>query len=198
MTPSGRLTLEAFLDSRYDLPDAGQWAELEAGEVVLFEPPDLDHGNAILNFSKAVADWTTTPAAEAAGAMYACFDLGLLMSQSPDTVRFPAVSFFGGGCRFAESDKLATDTVPSVVTELASSADRRQRMESRVDAWLEWGVAGVWVIDPRARTVAQYSRDANRVELSEGDVVRGQHWLPGFEVPVTELFVEPAWWSGRR
>ena len=198
MTSPGQLTLEAFLDSRYDLPDAGQWAELEAGEVVLFQPLDLDHGNAILNFSKAVAAWTTTPEAEAAGAMYACFDLGLVLSQSPDTVRFPAVSFFGGGRRFEESDKLATDTVPSVVTELASSADRRERMDSRVTGWLNWGVTGVWVIDPRARTVSQYAPDAPRIDLREGDLVRGQDWLPGFEFLVGDLLVEPEWWTGRR
>jgi hypothetical protein len=51
------LTVDQFLDARYDLPDSGQWAELDAGRVTLFQPPDLDHGNTILNLSKAIAAW---------------------------------------------------------------------------------------------------------------------------------------------
>ena len=196
MSADGPLDLETFLDTRHDLPDAGQWAELEAGKVVLLEPPDLDHGNVILNFSKAIASWTQTPAAQQAGDMYACFDLGLVIEQRPDTVRFPAVSFFAGGNRFEESDKLATETVPRVVTELASSSERRQQMDSRVSTWLYWGVAAVWVIDPRQRTLVLRSRDKSVVSLSEGDIVRGEDSLPGFEMVVDDLFTEPEWWTG--
>jgi Uma2 family endonuclease len=191
------MTLEEFLDSRFDLPDSGQWAELEAGEVVLLQPPDLEHGNAILNFSKAIAAWTLTPAAEAAGAVYACFDLGLILHEQPDTVRFPAVSFFAGGRRFEESDKLATDTVPRLVTELASSSDRRKRMAERVDRYFRWGVGQVWVIDPRSRLVTVHSRQGLR-ELAAEDVLAGNEALPGFEVAVKDLFNEPAWWSRQR
>lgn len=197
MSPTTLLTLEEFLDSRFDLPDSGQWAELEAGEVVLLQPPDLEHGNAILNFSKAIATWAATPAASAAGNMYACFDLGLILQQQPDSVRFPAVSFFAGGELFAESDKLATESVPRLVTELASSADRRAQMPERVARYLDWGVTAVWVIDPRARSTVLHSVDASARVFQAGDILRADGILPGFEVPVAELFVEPKWWTGR-
>jgi Uma2 family endonuclease len=196
MPQSKLLTLEEFLDSRFDLPDSGQWAELEEGRVVLLDAPDLDHGNAILNFSKAVAAWAGSQEAERAGGIYACFDLGLILRQEPDTVRFPAVSFFGGG-RFAESDKLVTGTVPRLVTELASSKDRRERMPQRVAHYLSWGVGAVWVIDPRARAIGVFSHNDEPRELNDDQVLRGERHLPGFEVAVADLFVEPRWWTGR-
>ncbi|MFV0445195.1 MAG: Uma2 family endonuclease [Planctomycetaceae bacterium] len=189
------MTLEEFLDSRFDLPDSGQWAELDAGEVVLLQPPDLEHGNAILNFSKAVAAWASTAAAEEAGAMYACFDLGLILTQQPDTVRFPAVSFFAGGNRFAESDKLATDTVPRLVMELASSSDRRLQMPERVQRYFDWGVPTVWVIDPQGRHVLQRSMTGQQRDLIEGDRLTDTAALPGFDIEVSTLFIEPSWWT---
>jgi Uma2 family endonuclease len=188
------LTLEEFLDSRFELPESGQWAELEAGRVELLQPPDLDHGNVILNLSKAVANWTST---HAASDIYACFDLGLILRQDPDTVRFPAVSFFAGGERFAELDKLATTTVPRLVTELASSSERRGQMPDRVAAYLAWGVGAVWVIDPRARVVSVHVGDSEPQQLDKSQTLSGDGTLPEFAMPVADLFIEPQWWTGQ-
>lgn len=192
------LTLEEFLDSRFDLPESGQWAELEAGHVSQLQPPDLDHGNVILNFSKAIAAWTSAAAARGEADVYACFDLGLILRQHPDTVRFPAVSFFAGGDRFAELDKLATNTVPRLVLELASSPDRRSRMAERVAEYLDWGVSVVWTIDPRQRSVAIHGAAADPLQVGADQSLRGGNVLPGFEMAVQDLFIEPAWWTGPR
>lgn len=192
------MTLEEFLDARFDLPESGQWAELDQGEVVLLQPPDLEHGNTILNLSKSIAAWTASSEAQAAGCAYACFDLGLLLSEGPDTVWFPAVSFFAGGERFEESDKLATTTIPRLVVELASSAERRGQMASRVARYLDWGVPVVWVIDPRARTVHVIGRDREPQQLGEQDELSGATLLPGFRMSVAKLFEEPVWWKGPR
>jgi Uma2 family endonuclease len=184
------LTVDQFLDARYDLPDSGQWAELDVGRVTLFQPPDLDHGNTILNLSKAIAAW----AADAEGA-YACFDLGLILRRDPDTVRFPAVSFFSGGERFAEADKLATEAVPDLVVELASSADRREIMSQRVADYLHWGAGGVWVIQPKDRYVEVVDRTGAAIRLDPAMVLEGGLSLPGFSLNVSDLFAEPDWWT---
>lgn len=192
--PTRLLSVTEFLQQRPDLPEAGQWAELEGGRVVLLQPPDLDHGNTLLNLSKAIAAWTHSPLA---GNTYACFDLGLILGRDPDTIRFPAVTFFSGGRRFAESDREATETVPILVVELATSAERRQAMPQRVADYLAWGVAEVWVIDPRARTLVQHSRSGRPIARSDRDEVRDVALLPGFHLAVADLFVEPEWWLGR-
>ena len=106
-----------------ELPFGGRWAELVEGIPIVFEPPDPVHGNVILNVSKTLADYI-----QRTGIGYACFDLGLLLARDPDTLRYPAVSYFVDGPRFAESDKLFTEVTPAFVIEVASSVDRRQLM----------------------------------------------------------------------
>jgi Uma2 family endonuclease len=94
-------------------------------------------------------------------------------------------------------DNEATETVPDLVVDLASSADRRERMPQRVEEFLRHGVRQVWVIDPRARSVVIAPPQGPSATLEESDVLSGGDVLPGFEVKVSELFVEPDWWRGR-
>lgn len=188
------MTAEEFLDQRLDLEDSGQWAELEAGAITYLQPPDLEHGTAILNLAKSIAAWVETPES---GGRYACFDLGLVLQRDPDTVRFPAVTFFAGGPRFAETDREATETRPVLVVEFASSSERRRQMSARVQGYLGWGVAEVWVIDPRAKNLVRHPSDAAVRELAAEAELRDVPLLPGFRCSIADLFAEPEWWSGR-
>lgn len=185
-----QFTAEQFLDRRFELPDAGQWAELVEGVPVYLDAPDLDHGNALLNLSKAVAAYV-----QETERGYACFDLGLHLAREPDTIRFPAMCYFLEGQRFAESDKPFTETVPALVVELASTSDRRKQMDTRVEQYLDWGVRSVWVIDPRARWLSIIGPGRDPLRLSEQEMLTGEPLLPGFRVRVAELFVEPEWWT---
>ncbi|MEW4527727.1 Uma2 family endonuclease [Maioricimonas sp. JC845] len=184
------LTAEQFIEQRFDMPDSGQWAELVEGVPVFLEPPDLDHGNAILNLSKAVAAYVQQGVPG-----YACFDLGLLMGRAPDTIRFPAMCWFATGERFEESDKDITETVPTLVVDMASTPDRRRHVAGRIRHFLEWGVSTVWVIDSGEETVEVFeSLDAPR-RFSSDEQLPGEPILEGFRMPVCDLFVQPAWWA---
>jgi Uma2 family endonuclease len=185
------MSVDEFLEQRFDLPESGQWSELVEGRLVHLQPPDLDHGNTVLNLSKMLA----RHALHADG--YACFDLGLLLEREPDTLWFPSVSYFDSGPRFAETDKQVSETVPSAVIELASTADRRRPMTARARRYLAWGVQEVWVIDPAEQSV-QLVRAGQRGPArcwSCGETVAAQGCFADLELQVDELFAEPAWWS---
>ena len=184
-----QLTAEQFLDERFDLPDAGQWAELIEGVPICLQPPDLDHGNAVLNLSKALA-----PFLQQAERGYACFDLGLLLARNPDTVRYPAVSYFAEGPRFAEADKPFTEAVPALGVDMASTSDRRSQMPGRVEQYLAWGVESVWVIDSRARSVDVARAGAEPIRRTGPETLHGGPVLTGFAIQVAALFAEPEWW----
>jgi Uma2 family endonuclease len=184
-----QLTAEQFLDERLELPDAGQWAELIEGIPICLQPPDLEHGNTVLNLSKALAGYI-----QHSERGYACFDLGLRVARNPDTIRFPAISYFLEGPRFAESDKLFTDVVPALVVDLASTPDRREHIPARVAQFHAWGVRQVWVIDCGNQYVRVESRGADAVSLSAADILRAESLLEGFALPVSALFAEPEWW----
>ncbi|MBL4883233.1 MAG: Uma2 family endonuclease [Planctomycetaceae bacterium] len=191
MTDDPLMTAKQFLDARYDLPESGQWAELESGKVTILQPPDLDHGNTVLNLSKAFAEFI-----QKSELGYACFDLGMLMESTPDTIRFPAACYYLTGPRFAETDKPFTPKVPELVIELASTADRRGIISKRVEDYLAWGVAAVWAIDPQRLEVAVISRDTQAVTLGKSEILVHQSLLPEFSCPVEKLFEEPSWWAG--
>ncbi len=183
-------TAEDFVDQRYDLPDAGQWSELDRGVIVHLQPPDLDHGNVIRNLSRTLGLYV-----QGGGAGYACFDLGIAVARRPDTLRFPAACHFVDGPRFAEADKPFTETPPALVIELASTNDRRRGMTARVLDYHEFGTPLVWVIDPKETCVHLCPRGRKTELLPAAATLTGDAILPGFAMPVAELFVEPEWWK---
>jgi len=185
------LTAEQFAASRDELPDGGRWSELIAGSVVTLSPPDTEHGTTVLNLSKAVAACSRP---DQTG--YACFGLGLVVKRGPDTVRFPAMSFFADGPAFAESDKVLTDTCPALVVEIPSSNDRRRGLADRIADWLARGVRHVWVLDPQAQQTHVLGINQQPRRLSSAETLRGGDALPGFQSKVGELFQEPKWWRG--
>ncbi|MGQ0635021.1 MAG: Uma2 family endonuclease [Planctomycetaceae bacterium] len=182
------LTVAQYIAGREDLPEGGRWTELIAGRVVTLAPPSIEHGTAVLNLSKALAEFTRR---DQSG--YACFDLGLVLSRLPAVVRFPAVSFFAGGPMFSESDKTITETRPALVADVASTNDRRRGMEERVTSWLDWGVPLVWVLDTAGKQVHAFEKGCQGQRLAEHQTLLGGSVLSGFNVNVGDLFKEPAW-----
>ena len=185
------MTVDEFLAQRFDLPESGQWSELQEGRLVHLQPPDLDHGNTVLNLSKILA----RHAATAEG--YPCFDLGLLLERQPATLWFPSISYFEGGPKFAETDKLVSETVPAAVIELASTADRRRPMPDRARQYVRWGVREVWIVDPAEKSVQLHSGEPSGPARcwSRGDTVLFGGCFAGLDLRVGDLFAEPDWWS---
>jgi Uma2 family endonuclease len=182
------MTAEEFVARREDLPDGGRWVELAAGKLITLSPPTVEHGTAVLNLSKGLARQTQT---EQEG--YACFELGLLLIRRPDTLLFPAISYFSGGPMFAESDKGVTESRPSLIVEVASTNDRRRGMEQRVAGWLNWGVPAVWVLDPQHKQVHVVEQGRGGQRLAEHQELLGRNVLPGFQMRIAEIFQEPSW-----
>ena len=181
------MTLEQFEER---ILEGERWIELVDGRFLRLNPPDDAHGDVVRNLSRSLAVFLKKSADT-----YACFELPLIVRKDSPTVRCPAVSCFRfePGNRFAETDKVLTDTRPALVVEVASTNERRESMSVRVQAYLDWGVPGVWVIDPVTRHVHQFHGKGNGLTLKEPQVVTGQPVLPGFAIPVSDLFKLPAW-----
>jgi Uma2 family endonuclease len=185
------LTAERFAETKFDLPEGGRWVELVAGEVVHLHPPDDAHGTTVLNLSKALAEF-----AQESQVGYACFELGLIVTRDPDTVRCPAVSYFLEGERFAMADATVTDARPALVVEIASTNDRRRDMRYRVEQYMRWGVDAIWVADPTERQVHVSQKNRPTQRLAGHETLLGHPVLSGFSIQVGDLFAEPDWWRG--
>lgn len=183
------MTAEQFSLQRSELPDAGQWAELVRGVPVVLDPPDLEHGTIVLNLSKIFSAYVH---AELNG--YPCFDLGLHLESAPDTVLFPAISYFIEGKRFAEADNDYTTTIPAIVIELATSNDRRSSIGERVTLYHKSGVKSVWIVDGDSRVVHVMRKGAmSQQRYEEADILDGSPELHRLKISVADLFKEPDW-----
>ena len=74
-------------------------------------------------------------------------------------------------------------TPPFLCIEILSPSDRMAEMQSRISDYLEFGVAYVWLINPRNRQAFIYT--ANQVEEVKDGILRTSN--PNIEVPLSEL-----------
>ena len=61
-------------------------------------------------------------------------------------------------------------------------------MYEKVDEWLEAGASMVVVVNPRNRTATVRVAGMNPVILHEGDTLDGGDVVPGWRMPVSEIF----------
>ena len=168
--------------------EGDRWIELVAGRLVRLEPPDEKHGDVIRNLSRPLAQYL-----KSSPDICVCFELPLVMSREPASIRCPAVLCFRSGDRFSETDKLVTETLPTLVIEVASTNDRRDGMSERVRGYLDAGISGVWVIDPVTKHVHQFHPPIPGMMFKETQILQGDPILPGFQIPVSDLFQPPKW-----
>ncbi|MBD3673182.1 MAG: Uma2 family endonuclease [Planctomycetaceae bacterium] len=189
------ITAEEFAEQRWDLPEDGRWTELVAGEIVQLLPPNTLHGTSVLNLSKRLAEFRQQNPGLAGAA---CFDQGLITRRQPDSVFVPAVAFIPDVGPFELADQFLTEKCPLLAVEVVSSNDRRNLISSKVEIYLEAGVQSVWVIDLDAQDVLVVDQSGAKSHYSGPDHLTENSILPGFQMPVAELFQEPEWWAGSR
>jgi Uma2 family endonuclease len=118
-------------------------------------------------------------------------ETGFLLEQDPDTVRAPDVAFV----RRERIQKAGTVEgywigAPDLAVEVLSPSDTVRRIEGKVAEWLESGSRLVWVVSPKMHTVTVYRSLTEIVVLTEKDTLDGGDVVPGFQIPIAEIFAE--------
>jgi Uma2 family endonuclease len=75
-------------------------------------------------------------------------------------------------------------TPPLVAIEILSPEDRMSRVRKKIDDYLAFGVAYVWLIDPETRRADVYTPSA--IYEAKNGILRTED--PAMEVPLAELF----------
>jgi Uma2 family endonuclease len=81
---------------------------------------------------------------------------------------------------------------PDLVVEVISPHDRAYRVSEKLGEWQDAGVPLVWLVYPNRRAVLAYHIDTGVREFRRNDTLTADPVLPGFAVPVAELFRLPA------
>lgn len=77
---------------------------------------------------------------------------------------------------------------PALAVEVLSDSNTRAEMERKRREYFASGTLLVWIVDPRTETVAVYTDPTTHTTLTTTDTLDGGAVLPGFTVPVAELF----------
>lgn len=114
------------------------------------------------------------------------------MELLPNIVRIPDVAFISWDR--LPGRRRPTQPVPAVVPDLAvevlSRSNTPGEMSVKREQYFQAGVRLVWEIDPVSRTVVVYTKPDKGRTLTEADTLDGGDVLPGFTLPVRDVFAE--------
>jgi Uma2 family endonuclease len=80
------------------------------------------------------------------------------------------------------------DVVPELVVEIVSPNDLQQAVNDKTQMWLDHGVLMVLEVYPAERTVLVRRPGVPAVTLTGDDALDGGDVLPGFSLPLREIF----------
>lgn len=169
------------------LPDDGFRHELVKGKLRKMVPAGNEHGyvagemfGELRSYVKA-NDLGRTCAAET----------GFRLASDPDTVRAPDAAFVSRE-RLEGAGRVRGywPGAPDLVVEVVSPNDRHAEVQEKALAWLDAGCRMVLVVDPGGaqRTITVYRSRTDIRILTGDDTLDGADVVPGWRLPVAELF----------
>ena len=168
-----------------DMPDDGFEYELVRGELRKMAPAGSRHSVSGIDFATSL---NIHVKANNLGRVFGA-DGGFLLAREPDTVRAPDVAFV----RRERVEALGIMSgywpgPPDLAVEIISPNDRYTEVYEKVDEWLAAGAKMVVVVNPRNRTATVRVAGMNPVILNVGDTLDGGDVVPGWRMPVAEIF----------
>lgn len=116
-----------------------------------------------------------------------------MMRLAPGLVRIPDVSFISW--QRLPQQKVPRDPIANVVPDLAgeiiSKSNTSEEMERKLSDYFTGGVRQVWYVYPRSREVRVHTGPEQYAVLSNQNCLEGGRVLPGFSLPLQQLFAEP-------
>jgi Uma2 family endonuclease len=82
------------------------------------------------------------------------------------------------------------DLAPDLAVEILSGSNTPAEMRLKRQDYFTAGAQLVWEVDPEARTVSVYTALEDPTVLTESDTLDGGAVLPGFALPLRDLFGE--------
>jgi Uma2 family endonuclease len=115
---------------------------------------------------------------------------GGMLRLWPGRVRIPDVCFISWeripGNEFP--DEPIPDLAPDLAIEVLSRGNKKKEMRIKRRDYFQSGVHAVWEIQPKTQTAEVYKSPTKRLRIGPDGALDGGTILPGFELPLKELF----------
>ena len=176
-----RITAEEL----YALGDIGP-CELVEGEIINMPPTGDQHGNVESNFDVALKQFVQLHKL----GYVRVGEVGIITRRNPDNVRGSDVAFISTE-RYAQRKSSGyLDVAPDLVVEVMSPNDRWSEVMKKMGEYFAIGVRLVWLADPETDSVYAYRSLTEVRRFTKGDILLGDDLLPGFSIPVAEVFAD--------
>jgi Uma2 family endonuclease len=105
-------------------------------------------------------------------------------------VRIPDVAFFSWK-RLPEGEfpeEAIASCIPELAVEVLSPSNTPREMTMKVAEYFSAGVKLVWLIDPKTQTTEEYTSPTDCRHVGKTQALDGRDVLPGFTLPLKQLF----------
>jgi Uma2 family endonuclease len=167
------------------MPRGGFRYELIRGVLKKMPPAGQLHGEYALSIG---ASLRAHARAKGLGKVYGA-ETGFKLESDPDHVLAPDAAFVSNRRlgQIGESAGFALGA-PDLAVEVMSPNDRYSEVDEKVAEWLDAGTLAVVVVDPRNRTVRVHRSRTDIAALEESDTLEIADIVPGWRMPVREIF----------
>lgn len=159
--------------------------ELIRGAVRAVSPGGAEHGR----IAWIVAGLLFAHVRGAGGGVAFGAETGFVLARDPDTVRAPDAAFVSQE-RFDAVGRIATywPGAPDLAVEVVSPGDSFHDIQEKALEWVAAGCLAVLVVDPEERNATVYRSDGDAHVHREGEAIDLSDAVPGFSLPLGELF----------
>ena len=163
----------------------GKHYELIEGDLVEMSPPGIEHAQVENQSAYLLTGYNK----QARLGRVLTGEVGFYTREGNFDVRAADVAFISYTRLPADQPHPGYGRIaPELVIEIVSPHDRADRIEEKVQEWLDFGVLAVWVIYPQTRRIHVFQRGQQPLILRADDTITGDPALPGFSAAVHEFF----------
>jgi Uma2 family endonuclease len=173
--------------------DATRYFLLE-GELYEMPPTGWLHGDSTHQLDRHVGNHV---AANKLGRVTGA-ETGFILYKNPDpdgkdTVLAPDVAFIAAARVPTELPDGYVPFAPDLAVEVVSPGNAKEEISMKIEAYLRYGTRLVWIVYPKQQKIHVYRPNAATGEASLkflylDDTLDGEDVLPGFKLPLRELF----------
>ena len=178
-TQSNLITGEEFLR----MGDQGP-CELIDGVVVKIVPVGAEHGFIEFNLGGELRSFVRS---RKLGWVMGG-EVGLYVKRNPDRVRGADIVFVSNLKQQIRPTAGYLEEAPDLVVEVVSPNDSQKAVDEKIAEYFQIGVARVWIVESKKKTVAVYRSAHQMTRLGQNDVLIGEGRLSGFSMTVRDIF----------
>jgi Uma2 family endonuclease len=162
------------------------WVDLVKGRVVRYPMPGGPHGYVASNAAAMLHSFVKE---HKLGRVFTNDTFVRVRLKEPtDTLRGADVAFVSFAKMPGKIPEGPLPVSPELIVEVRSPTDRISQLGAKAAEYLDAGVTGVVILDPKTESAAVYREDEFPIRMHNGDELTLPDVLPGFAVRVSQFF----------